>query len=200
MPQGVSLPPDPRPGGQAPPRGPFSLAPGRPGQPGPDSFRPTLAGYPAVGPGSCRPAVLPRPPAPALANPGRPTSDAGDGRRASGRPIGLSRPLRSGVARLGAALLGAALLGPTLPRRRAMQSRPCGQPLARPPGRPPFVLPQDEEHIQRFNETATPSHRVRLELLPEPFLGNPRAPVVLLGLCQYTNWQVIPPRRRPTAT
>jgi hypothetical protein len=50
------------------------------------------------------------------------------------------------------------------------------------PRRPSFVLPQDEEHIRRFNETAAPSHRVRLELLPEPFLGNPRAPVVLLGL------------------
>ena len=46
----------------------------------------------------------------------------------------------------------------------------------------PFALKQDLESILAFNRSATPDTFVHLELLPEPFLGNPFAPIVMLGL------------------
>jgi len=46
----------------------------------------------------------------------------------------------------------------------------------------PFILPADSEIVERFNQTASPKTRIDLNLLPEPFQGNPEAPVVLLGL------------------
>ncbi len=46
----------------------------------------------------------------------------------------------------------------------------------------PFVLAEDAPLVERFNLTASPDHRLDLTLLPEPFLGLPSAPVVLLGL------------------
>lgn len=50
------------------------------------------------------------------------------------------------------------------------------------PDSTPFVLEQDAKAIATFNRSAKPDTFVHLELLPEPFLGNPIAPVVLLGL------------------
>ena len=48
---------------------------------------------------------------------------------------------------------------------------------------PPFVLPQEYRLIRAFNdEVRTADHHIRTELLPEPYLGCPDAPVVLLGL------------------
>lgn len=47
---------------------------------------------------------------------------------------------------------------------------------------PPFVLPDDRDAVEAFNVRASAEHAVHLELLPEPFLGNPEAPVVLLNL------------------
>lgn len=50
------------------------------------------------------------------------------------------------------------------------------------PASAPFVLPADAAAIARFNERARADVAVHLELLPEPFLGDPLSPVVLLGL------------------
>jgi hypothetical protein len=50
------------------------------------------------------------------------------------------------------------------------------------PARAPFVLPDDRPFVEAFNSSAPSSLRIRTELLPEPFLGNPEAPVVLLAL------------------
>jgi len=46
----------------------------------------------------------------------------------------------------------------------------------------PFVLPEDAGFIECFNQKAKPAHKIRVELLPEPYLGDPLAPVVLLSL------------------
>src|SRR4051794_20783730 len=55
-------------------------------------------------------------------------------------------------------------------------------PWRRLPDQPLYVLPEDEEIVRRFNETAQENHQLRIdELLPEPFVGDPRAPVVLLS-------------------
>lgn len=50
------------------------------------------------------------------------------------------------------------------------------------PAEPPYVLPADRPFVDRFNERARDRHRIRLEIIPEPYLGNPDAPVVLLNL------------------
>lgn len=50
------------------------------------------------------------------------------------------------------------------------------------PGRPPYVLPEDREAVEHFNRSAEPEHRIQLEVFPEPFVGNPLAPLVLLNL------------------
>jgi hypothetical protein len=46
----------------------------------------------------------------------------------------------------------------------------------------PFVLEKDRQGILDFNSKAKPEHRIHLELLPEPYLGNPTAKVILLNL------------------
>jgi hypothetical protein len=45
----------------------------------------------------------------------------------------------------------------------------------------PYVLPVDQAQVERFNQSAALQHRLRLEVVPEPFPGNPLAPVVLLN-------------------
>lgn len=50
------------------------------------------------------------------------------------------------------------------------------------PNRSPFVLPQDTALIDQFNSNAAERLHIHLDILPEPYLGNPDAPVVLLGL------------------
>jgi hypothetical protein len=47
---------------------------------------------------------------------------------------------------------------------------------------PPYVVPADAEYVDAFNSLAKPETLLHLALLPEPFLGKPDAPVVLLGL------------------
>jgi len=47
---------------------------------------------------------------------------------------------------------------------------------------PPYVMPEDAAAIEAFNRVADVRHRVDLTLLPEPFLGRPDAPLVVLGL------------------
>jgi len=46
----------------------------------------------------------------------------------------------------------------------------------------PCVVPQDAGSIAAFNRTADPDTLIRLGMMPEPFLGNPAAPVLVLGL------------------
>jgi hypothetical protein len=46
----------------------------------------------------------------------------------------------------------------------------------------PFVLPADAAVIERFNCSAPEPFWLRLDLLPEPFVGRQDAPVVLLAL------------------
>lgn len=50
------------------------------------------------------------------------------------------------------------------------------------PLEPPYALQSDRPILERFNQDARPEHVIHLDLLPEPFLGAPDAPVVLLGL------------------
>lgn len=46
----------------------------------------------------------------------------------------------------------------------------------------PFILEEDRQAVVNFNVRALPEQRIHLEVLPEPFLGNPSARVVLLNL------------------
>jgi hypothetical protein len=55
-------------------------------------------------------------------------------------------------------------------------------PWRRLPNQPDFVLPEDHDQVIEFNRCATPEGYFHLNLIPEPFLGLPDAPVVLLGL------------------
>lgn len=50
------------------------------------------------------------------------------------------------------------------------------------PSMPDFVLPPDAALVDAFNLRATERSKLRLELLPEPYLGNSNAPIVLLNL------------------
>jgi hypothetical protein len=50
------------------------------------------------------------------------------------------------------------------------------------PDRAPYVLPSDRLAVMLFNAKVPPDGALRLELIPEPFLGRPDAPVVLLNL------------------
>jgi hypothetical protein len=46
----------------------------------------------------------------------------------------------------------------------------------------PYVLETDFPAIEAFNHRARTEYRIRMEIVPEPFLGRPGAPVVLLNL------------------
>ena len=48
--------------------------------------------------------------------------------------------------------------------------------------RAPYVLPLDRPFVDGFNNRASPGVHLDTSLLPEPFVGRPDAPVVLLGL------------------
>jgi hypothetical protein len=54
-------------------------------------------------------------------------------------------------------------------------------PWHRLPEQPPFVLPEDKEAVLDFNKRASDKHKLYVyDILPEPFAGDPDAPVVLL--------------------
>jgi hypothetical protein len=55
-------------------------------------------------------------------------------------------------------------------------------PWDRLPLQAPFLLPEDARLINEFNVNAADRFKVHFDIFPEPFLGNPNAPVVLLGL------------------
>ena len=50
------------------------------------------------------------------------------------------------------------------------------------PDEPPFCLASDAALLNGFNATADDATRFYLEIMPEPFLGRPKANVVLLNL------------------
>ena len=50
------------------------------------------------------------------------------------------------------------------------------------PRRPPFVLPVDAPYIRTFNRTASVDVAIDVNLMPEPFIGDPTSPVVILAL------------------
>ncbi len=51
------------------------------------------------------------------------------------------------------------------------------------PLQPPFVLGTDKEQVEAFNRSAKPAYRLRTDLLPEPYLGDPaNASIILLNL------------------
>src|SRR5436853_436193 len=58
-------------------------------------------------------------------------------------------------------------------------------PWSRLPDKPPFVLPEDRDKVLAFNFKeclrGNQSHVLNLDLIPEPFVGRPDAPLVLLG-------------------
>lgn len=53
-------------------------------------------------------------------------------------------------------------------------------PWLRLPEKPPFVLPEDEELVFKFNERRKEQNQIPVELPPEPYAGRKDAPVVLL--------------------
>ncbi len=46
----------------------------------------------------------------------------------------------------------------------------------------PYLLPEDYQPVMAFNKTAEEVHKIHYELLPEPYLGRPDAPIFLLNL------------------
>ncbi len=50
------------------------------------------------------------------------------------------------------------------------------------PKNEPFILDEDKEEITKFNYEIKEDYKIHLELLPEPFLGNPKSNIVLLNL------------------
>lgn len=60
------------------------------------------------------------------------------------------------------------------------------------PANPPYLLAGDEPVIREFNKKVGDIHKIQFEiLLPEPFIGDPSAPVILLsnnpGFSQKSN-------------
>jgi hypothetical protein len=54
-------------------------------------------------------------------------------------------------------------------------------PWVRLPHRPPYVHAGDEQLLRERNARVGPDHRLHFDILPEPFIGAPDAPVVLLS-------------------
>ncbi|MBC8436256.1 MAG: hypothetical protein H8D88_01685 [Bacteroidetes bacterium] len=55
-------------------------------------------------------------------------------------------------------------------------------PWKKLPETPPYLLKSDKAQILEFNETAKPEVKVQHHVYPEPYIGNPKAPVILLNL------------------
>ena len=60
--------------------------------------------------------------------------------------------------------------------------RPLPNPWMELPSRAPYVLSSDRPFVEAFNKHADEAKRLDLNLLPEPFIGNRSAPLVVLGL------------------
>ena len=64
------------------------------------------------------------------------------------------------------------------------------------PDKADFVLFKDKKIIDNFNNKANSEYAIRLNIIPEPFLGSPNAPIVLLNLNPGFNEQDIKIHRR----
>ena len=60
--------------------------------------------------------------------------------------------------------------------------RPLPNPWMELPSHVPYVLSSDRPFVEAFNKHADEAKRLDLSLLPEPFIGNRSAPLVVLGL------------------
>jgi hypothetical protein len=70
-------------------------------------------------------------------------------------------------------------------------------PWLRLPAQPPFVLPEDEQSVHEFNVGASDDHRLQVDdFLPEPFVGDPASPVLLLsnnpGFSEHSDYRKHP--------
>jgi len=72
-------------------------------------------------------------------------------------------------------------------------------PWSNLPDEAPYVLPCDFGKVRKFNKgrRANDPRKIKTRLLPEPFLGNPDAPVVILGLNPGFNKKAFRQHRRP---
>jgi hypothetical protein len=68
------------------------------------------------------------------------------------------------------------------PKSAAISAGVITNPWLSLPAAAPYVLPEDRALVERYNRGAPESYRIQLGVLPEPFLGRPDAPVVLLAL------------------
>lgn len=50
------------------------------------------------------------------------------------------------------------------------------------PKQAPFLLESDKDQILAFNEKAKPIVKIQHHIYPEPYIGNPSAPIILLNL------------------
>lgn len=55
-------------------------------------------------------------------------------------------------------------------------------PWLKLPNKKPYILKIDRDDIEKYNGNSKSSDRIHEELLPEPFLGNPKSPIILLNL------------------
>lgn len=60
-------------------------------------------------------------------------------------------------------------------------TRSIANPWADLPDTRPYILPQDQSILAGF-QPRRPEAAIQTEVLPEPFFGDPEAPVLLLGL------------------
>src|SRR5690348_10710166 len=66
------------------------------------------------------------------------------------------------------------------------------------PSEPPYVLPCDRLPVEVFNRsTASKDLKINLRLRPDPFLGRPDAPIVVLALNPGLSDQDAASHRRP---
>ncbi|MDR1963522.1 MAG: hypothetical protein LBQ50_07065 [Planctomycetaceae bacterium] len=65
--------------------------------------------------------------------------------------------------------------------QKVTTSKNTGNIWTKLPWEQPFVLPEDKDIIDDVNQNLSPEHRFHLELLPEPYYGNPDAPIILLN-------------------
>lgn len=57
------------------------------------------------------------------------------------------------------------------------------------PGHPPYVHATDLSAIEQHSARVAPEHRIQLDAFPEPYLGHPDAPILLLNLNPgYADW------------
>ena len=55
-------------------------------------------------------------------------------------------------------------------------------PWKKLPEKPPFLLPSDKVKILEFNEKVEPIVQIKYHIRSEPYIGNPKASVILLNL------------------